>query len=343
MSARKGPMIVAELSANHNGSLDRAMRTIEAVAAAGAHAVKFQTWTPGTMVLDRTYRIAGGPWDGRALAELYDEAATPLEWHALLFSKAKECGIEAFSSVFDLEALGYLEALRCPRYKVASFELVDLPLIEAIARTGKPMILSTGMATEAEIREAFETARQAGAKRITLLQCTSAYPAPPETANLRNMSVLANRYFPARAGLSDHTQGIGVAILAAAMGATMIEKHVALDDAPGLDSAFSIKPDELATLVREAPRAYEAYHGISPATREAEEPQRALRRSLYFRADLRAGDTVGRQHVVTARPALGMLPRHIDKVIGRQVLRDVKAGEPVTREAIAERQPASVS
>lgn len=338
MTARRGPMIVAELSANHNGSLDRAMRTIEAVAAAGAHAVKFQTWTPGTMVLDRAYKITGGPWDGRCLAELYDQAATPLEWHALLFSKAKECGLEAFSSVFDLEALGYLEALRCPRYKVASFELVDLPLIEAIARTGKPMILSTGMATEAEIREAFETARAAGAKRITLLQCTSAYPAPPEAANLRQMAVMANRYYPARAGLSDHTQGIGVAILAAAMGATMIEKHVALDDAPGLDAAFSIKPAELATLVREAPRAYAAYHGAEIQA-AAEEPQRALRRSLYFRVDLRAGDLIGRQHVTTARPALGMLPRHIDKVVGRRLLMDVKAGEPVTREAIAERQP----
>lgn len=338
----KGPMIVAELSANHNGSLDRAMRTIEAVAAAGADAVKFQTWTPGTMVLDTSYVIATGPWAGRRLVELYEEAATPMEWHALLFAKAKECGIEAFSSVFDLEALGYLEALRCPRYKVASFELVDLPLIEAIAQTGKPIILSTGMATDVEIREAVDTARAAGAKRITLLHCTSAYPAPPETANLRQMGELANRYYQARVGLSDHTQGIGVAIMAAAMGATMIEKHVALDDAPGLDAAFSIKPDELATLVREAPKVRAAYRATQ-ANVECEEPQRLLRRSLYFRADLKAGDEIGRQHVATARPARGMLPRHLDKVVGRRLLRDVKAGEPVVREAIAERQPAMVS
>jgi len=324
-------LVVAELSANHLGSLANALELVDAAAAAGAHAVKLQTWCPGKMVLDRGYVLERGLWAGRNLAELYDEAQTPLEWHGPLLARAKARGIAAFTSVFDMESLAFLEAEHpMPAYKVASFELVDLLLIRAIARTGKPMILSTGMATLVEIAEAVDAAARAGCRDLTLLRCTSAYPAGPEHANLRTMAHMAER-FDCRVGLSDHTPGIGVAVAAAALGAKMIEKHLKLDAGGGLDDAFSIDPKGLAQLVRavqdaaQAPGKTGAY---GPTIGEA--PQLELRRSLYLARAVRAGDTLTLEHIRTARPALGLPPRMIGRFLGKTAIVDAPAASPVT-------------
>lgn len=323
------PYIVAELSANHDGSLERALATIDACAAAGVNAVKFQTWSPGKMVLDPRYVIEAGPWKGMNLAGLYERAHTPWEWHRDLFDRARGQGIEAFSTAFDLESLTFLEELECPRYKIASFELVDLPLITAAAKTGKPLILSTGMAAEPEIREAMLAARAGGAKDVTLLKCTSAYPANPEQVNLAAMAGLAHRH-DARSGLSDHTQGIGVAIAAAAMGAGMIEKHVKLSAGDGLDDAFSITAEALRTMVTECRRVAKVRGEDVTGPSEEEEPQRLLRRSLYFARSLKAGDRVGYGDVRSARPALGLAPRFLGQVMGATLLKDAAAGTAVT-------------
>jgi len=330
------PYIVAELSANHEGSLERAIATVQACAAAGVNAVKLQTWAPGKMVLDTRYVLEDGPWRGSNLAELYERAHTPWDWHRPLFEAARALGVEAFSTAFDVEALQFLEELECPRYKVASFELVDTPLITAIARTGKPIIISTGMADEPEIREAVQAARAGGAQDITLLKCTSSYPAPPETANLAAMRGLGGR-FDCRYGLSDHTEGMGVAITAAAMGAQMIEKHVKLDAAGGLDDAFSLQVDALATMVRECRAVTQAIGRDVTGPVDEEAPQRRLRRSLYFAKSLRAGETVVPGDVRSARPAEGIAPRFIGQVLGATLLKDAPAGTPVTWEHVVRR------
>lgn len=331
----KGPEIVAEISANHNGSLERALKLIDACAAAGAHAVKFQTWANGTMVIDRSLTQPDGPWAGRNLHELYDEAYTPWEWHPQLFARAAERRIGAFTSVFDRESLAMLEDLGCPRYKVASFEIVDLPLIQAIGETRKPMILSTGMATRQEIDEAVWAARNNGCPHLTLLKCTSAYPADPASAHLASMETLRSEW-RTMAGISDHTPGIGVAIAAAAMGAVMIEKHVTLSRADGgLDAAFSIEPAELTQLVREAERAAEARgaaYQFGPTAGEL--PQVGIRRSLYFADNLTAGTRLTSNLVRSARPALGIAPRHLARVMGATVREAVRKGQPVTWDAI---------
>lgn len=323
--------VVAELSANHNGSLDTALKLVEAVAAAGAWAVKLQTWEPGTMVLDRSIVLRDGPWVGTNLAELYERAHTPWPWHHPIFQRARELGLEVFSSVFDVESLDFLERLGCSRYKVASFEAVDLQLIRAIAKTKKPMIISTGMASKDEIEWAVCAAREEGSRDITLLKCTSAYPADGSSANLATMRTMAVQW-SVEVGLSDHTQGIGVAVVAAAMGASMIEKHVTLDRAAGgLDAAFSLEPAELARLVAEV-KAVEKSIGVGAAygASEHEQPQVALRRSLYFAEDIPAGTYLGERHIKTARPALGLPPRYYRRVLGARLLSDVRAGAPVT-------------
>ncbi len=327
------PYIVAELSANHEGSLERALKTVTACARAGVDAVKLQTWTPGKMVLDTRYVLEDGPWRGSNLASLYERAHTPWNWHGPIFARAAEAGIECFSTAFDAEALAFLESLECPRYKVASFELVDTPLIAAIARTGKPMIMSTGMADEPEIREAVLTARAEGAKDLTLLKCTSAYPAEPSSANLTGMRGLGKRY-ECHAGLSDHTQGIGTAIAAAALGAAVIEKHVKLDHAGGLDDAFSVVPEDLRRMVDECRAVVDVLGKDETGPIEAEEPQRRLRRSIYFARTVLAGDRVGPGDVRTARPAEGLAPRFIGRVIGATLTADGVAGCPVTWEHI---------
>ena len=323
--------IVCEISANHLGGLDRALELVRQAHYAGADAVKLQTWAPGMMVLDSHLKLTEGPWAGRLMADLYQEALLPWEHQAAVYAEAHRIGIECFSSVFDMESLAFLEDLGCPRYKISSFELIDLPLIEAVARTGKPIIMSTGMGTHTEVEAAVNTARAAGAVDITLLKCTSAYPAKAESANLATMGYYQRRFlvYP---GISDHTPGIGVAVIAATLGADMIEKHFTLNRADGgLDAEFSIEPKELADLVTQV-RMVPVVMGTSRAfaPHQDELPQRLLRRSLYFARPLQAGHKVKPGDVRTARPALGLAPKHLPAVIGNELVRNVIAGEPVT-------------
>jgi len=332
-------MVVAEISANHLGSFNRACAIVDAAQTAGAHAVKLQTWTPGTMVLDPALVIAEGPWAGQNMAALYDQNILPWKAQAAVFEYAKAVGIECFASVFDHDALTFLQGLGCPRYKIASFELCDLPLIRAVAATGKPIILSTGMAWKQDINDAVDTARRAGAKDITLLKCTSAYPTPPSQANLATMTSMG-RTWDVKVGLSDHTQGIGVAVAAAAIGATMIEKHVTLARADGgPDAAFSLEPRELARLVEEVARVEGCMGtGLAYGPTADEKAHVELRRSLHFAADLPAGATVERQHVCTARPARGLAPRLLGDVVGAKTTAAVHRGQPVSYQVI-ERKP----
>ena len=344
----KSVAVLAELSANHEGSLEAALELVRAAAAAGAHAVKLQTWSRHRMVLDRGYVIPRGPWAGRNLASLYDEAHTPWEWHAPLFALAKELGIVGMTTVYDLEALAYLERNHhVPVYKVASFELLDWQLIRSIAATGKPMILSAGMAHELEIDEAVDCARKAGCKDITVLKCTSAYPATAQGANLRTMRDMATR-FDVRPGLSDHTRGIGVAAAAAALGAKVIEKHLKLEAGAGLDKDFSVTPTELAHLVRAVEDAAEAPGEVAYGPTLQEGPQLELRRSLYLAKDIAPGDTITAEHLATARPAQGLAPRFYRRLLGRQAIVRARAGTPVTwgliepADAIQEAAPSRV-
>jgi pseudaminic acid synthase len=335
--------IVAELSANHNGSFERALKIVQAVKDAGASAIKLQTWSPDKMVLDPTIVLRDGPWVGTNLAELYRKAHMPWESQRTIFAYAKTIGLECFSSVFDEESLGFLEGLGCPRYKIASFEIVDLPLIEAVASTKKPMIISTGMADIGEIEQAVEVAQRVGCRDLTLLKCTSAYPADGSAANLRSMHYLRER-FHVDVGLSDHTPGIGVAITAIAWGARMIEKHVTLSRADGgLDAAFSIEPAELATLVRESTTVEKCLGQVVFGASEHERPQLELRRSLYFTQDTPAGTYLGEEHVRSARPAKGVSPRLYRRVLGSRLTRDVRAGQAVQWEVLETQKPAGIA
>lgn len=321
--------VVAEISCNHNRDFKRALELISRCADAGADAVKFQTWTDGTMVIDRDVPAYGGPWHGETLYDLYAKAHTPWKWYLPMITHARKVGIAWFASVFDRNSLGMLEALGCPRYKIASFELVDHPLLRRVAKLGKPIILSTGMATPEEINEAVTAITANGCNHLTLLKCTSAYPADASAANLATMTHMA-RTWKVRVGLSDHTPGIGVAVVAAARGATLIEKHVTLSRADGgLDAAFSIEIPELALLVQEVKRAVQCVGAVTYGPTEEELPQRALRRSLYFAKNLDEGTVVLDSHLVTARPALGIAPRYFGKVVGKTIKAPVSAGMPV--------------
>lgn len=320
--------IVAELGASHDGQLDRALAILDAVADAGVDAIKLQTWADTSMVHDMAFKLEDGPWAGRTLGALYKDAWTPWAWHSVLFERARERGIGCFSSVFDLEALQFLEGLGCPRYKIASFELVDLGLIRAVAETGKPLIISTGMGTAEEIGQAVYAAREGGAKDITLLHCTSAYPAEASAAHLKQIAHLRHQW-TVKAGLSDHTQGIGVAVVAGALGARMIEKHVKLDQTPGLDSGFAVTVEEMGQLVTEVRRSVDCI-GIN-VPYEADRSSVGLRRSLYFAKDLQHGTAILREHLCTARPALGLKPCKMPGLMGQRLTRDVCAGEPVTK------------
>lgn len=322
------PEIIAELSANHLGDLDRAIALVDAAAEAGADAIKLQVWASGRMVLDHDYTLKDGPWAGRKLSELYHEAHTKWDWVPILFARARSRGIDPFASVFDEDALAFLEVCRCPRYKIASFELVDTPLIAKVARTGKPMIISTGMASMAEIALAVDAARTNGCSDLTLLKCTSAYPAPASGVWLYGIAHLQEQ-FNCKVGLSDHTQGIGVAIAATALGATVIEKHFTLLRADGgPDASFSLEPDELKQLVTECRRAAEAMNKLDVQT--SEDPQRKLRRSLYYTRDMLEGETITESDLTTARPCLGRYPYEISQIIGTACTKDVKRHEPVT-------------
>lgn len=317
----KYPEIVAEISANHNGSLDTATLLIDACFAAGADAVKLQTWTADQMVLDSSLAVPSGPWKGRNMKELYAEAWTPWDWQETFLRNPK-----VFSSVFDMGALQFLESQNCPRYKIASFEITDLSLIEAVAKTGKPMVISTGMATWQEIREAFVCAESNGCKDITLLKCTSAYPATSVSANLKSMVKMGDA-LKCKVGLSDHTPGIGVAVAAVALGASMIEKHVTLARAcGGLDAGFSIEPMELAQLVVESRRAAEALGNAGFEPTKEEVPQLYFRRSLVVTKDLKRGDRVQIECLTTARPAIGIPPNNLRNVLNKKVKQSIKAG-----------------
>jgi pseudaminic acid synthase len=327
------PYVIAELSANHGQQLERALELVGLAADAGADAVKLQTYTPDTITLasDKPwFRIASGTrWDGRTLHDLYAEAYTPWEWHADLKAEADRRGIHLFSSPFDSMAVELLEGIGVPAYKIASFELVDLGLIRLVASTGKPMIMSTGMATLAEIEEAVVTAREAGATQIALLKCTSAYPAPPEEANLRTIPHLAAA-FDLPVGLSDHTMGSAVPIAAVAVGAVIVEKHMTRARADGgPDGAFSTEPEEFAEMVRGIRHAASALGVVSYTATEHEAGSRRLRRSLFVVADVARGEPFTAENVRSIRPGDGLHTRHLDEVIGRRAARDVERGSPL--------------
>lgn len=336
--------IVAELSANHNQSFEQAIRILHAARDAGADAVKLQTYTADTITLrsDKDYfRITSGtPWDGRTLHDLYQEAFTPWEWQPKLKQIANELGMHLFSSAFNDSAVDFLEQMNVPAHKVASCELVDIGLIQKMARTGKPLIMSTGMASEAEISEAVQSARGAGATQIALLKCTSAYPAPPEEANLLTIPELARR-FDCPAGLSDHTMGVAVAVAAVALGACIIEKHLCLRRADGgPDSAFSLEPGEFKSMVDAARTAEKAlgspeFGAPQFGTGKREANSLRFRRSLFVVEDVRRGEVFTKQNVRSIRPADGLHPRHLEEVLGQRAACDIERGTPFNWDLIA--------
>jgi len=326
--------VVAELSANHLGDRERALALVHAAADAGADAVKLQTYTADTITLDcdgPAFRIgAGTPWEGRRLHEIYAEASTPWDWHAELMKAARERGLHAFSSPFDPTAVDFLEALDVPAYKIASFELVDAPLIERAARTGRPLILSTGMATEEEIGQALAAARRGGAREVALLKCTSAYPSPPEALHLRGLQRLAAA-FGVPVGLSDHTLDEAVVVAAVALGACMVEKHLTLARADGgPDASFSLEPDELRSLVSAVRRCRTALGEPRLGPTEHERETRRFRRSLFVVADVAEGEPFSEANVRSVRPGDGLAPRHLPEVLGRRAARPVARGTPLS-------------
>lgn len=336
------PYVVAELSGNHNGEISRALALIDAAKAAGADAVKIQTYRADTITIDHDgpeFMITSGLWAGRRLYELYEEAHTPWEWHAELFDYARKQGITLFSAPFDPTAVDLLESLDCPVYKIASPEIVDLGLIECCARTGKPLVISTGMASFEEIEEAVATARGAGATDILVLHCISGYPTPVNEANLATIPDLARRLDVA-IGLSDHTMDSIVAAAAVAMGAVLVEKHVTLRRADGgVDSTFSLEPPELEDLVRNLRSVYEARGKPNYRPTDAEKETLAMRRSLYVVADVKAGEPFSENNVRSIRPAKGLAPKHLKQVLGRKATRDLKRGDPLAADMIEGFEP----
>jgi pseudaminic acid synthase len=333
------PFIVAEMSGNHNQSLERALQIVEAAAAAGAHALKLQTYTADTMTLDLDEGLfhIGDPsnlWTGRTLYDVYREAHTPWEWHAPIFERCRALGMLGFSSPFDASAVDFLETLGVPCYKIASFENTDLPLIRKAAATGKPLIISTGMASDAEIGEAVAAARGAGCRDLVLLKCTSSYPASPENTNIRTIPDLRER-FGCLAGLSDHTMGLGVAVASVALGAVLIEKHFTLRRADGgVDSAFSLEPAELASLVTETERAWQALGEVRYGPTAQEKTNALYRRSLYVTRDMKAGERFSAENVRAIRPGAGLAPKHYDEVLGRKARTALKRGTPLSWEVV---------
>jgi pseudaminic acid synthase len=330
---RHRPYLIAEMSGNHNQSLDRALELVDAAARSGADAIKLQTYTADTMTLNvrKPGFVIDDPkslWHGRQLYELYQEAHTPWDWHAPIMARAARQGLHCFSSPFDETAVDFLETLNVPAYKIASFEMTDLPLIRKVAATGKPMIISTGMASVGEIDESVRAAREAGCEQIVLLKCTSTYPATPENTNISTIPNL-RQTFGCEVGLSDHTVGCGVSVAAVALGAVLIEKHFTLRRADGgVDSAFSMEPGEFAQLRAETERAWQAVGEITYGGTRAEENSRVFRRSLYIAQDMKAGDVLTTANLRAVRPGFGLPPKFLPALVGKRVARDVERGTP---------------
>lgn len=333
------PFVIAEMSANHNGSIETAFELVTQAKSAGASAIKIQTYRPDTITLksDRPdFRITEGLWAGRTLYDLYEWAHTPWEWHAPLFAHARNVGITLFSSPFDKTAVDLLEDLDAPAYKIASFEAIDLPLIRYVASTRKPMIISTGMANADEIAEAVTTARDAGCEQLALLHCVSSYPAPPADYNLRTIPDMMRR-FGVVTGLSDHTLDNTTAIASIALGAAIIEKHFTLDrDGGGPDDSFSLEPAELSVLCKDARTAWEALGKVDYDLKASEKENTRFRRSLYFVKSFKAGDLVTPDGVKSVRPGFGIAPKHLDTIIGKRLKSDVEANTPVRFECFAD-------
>lgn len=334
------PFIIAEMSGNHNHSLERALQIVEAAAESGVNALKIQTFTPETMTLNLNrgeFKITDKKslWNNSTLFSLYERAYTPWDWHPIIFKRARSLGIIPFSTPFDITAVNFLEDLGVDCYKIASFENTDIPLIKSIARTGKPIIMSTGMASISELDESVTAAKEAGCKDLILLKCTSTYPASPKFSNLSTIPHM-RELFNCEVGLSDHTLGIGVSVSSIPFGATVIEKHFTLDRMDGgVDSTFSMEPHEMTQLVNEANQAWEAIGKISYGITEAEEKSVQFKRSLYITNDVRKGDFINQNNVKAIRPGLGMPPKYLPTVIGRRFNNDYKIGTPLTWEIIA--------
>ncbi len=333
------PFIIAEMSGNHNQSLDRALEIVDAVAKTGAHALKIQTYTPDTMTLDldeREFHISDPKslWAGNSLYKLYGEAYTPWEWHKPIFDRARELGIIAFSTPFDATAVDFLEGLDVPCYKIASFENTDLPLIRRVAATGKPLIISTGMASIAELDDTVRAAREAGCKDLILLKCTSTYPATADNTNILTIPHL-RELFGCEVGLSDHTMGVGVSVASLALGATVIEKHFTLNRADGgIDSTFSMEPAEMTQLAAEAERAWQALGKVSYGATEAEKKSIVYRRSLYVVQDIKIGEILTNENVRAIRPGLGLPTKYLPQIIGRVAKLDIKRGTALSWDLI---------
>jgi len=332
---QNSPFIVAEMSGNHNQSLERALEIVEAAAACGVDALKLQTYTADTMTLNINYgefviKDQDNLWKGKSLYKLYQEAYTPWEWHKPIFDKCKELGIIPFSTPFDETAVDFLEDLNVPIYKIASFENTDIPLIKKVASTGKPMIISTGMANIQELAEAVQAAKDGGCKDLILLKCTSTYPASPENTNILTIPHM-KELFNCQVGLSDHTMGIGVAVASVALGATIIEKHFTLSRADGgVDSAFSMEPQEMKNLVEETNRAWQALGSIKYGPTEKERQSLKGRRSIYVVKDIKAGEKFTKKNIKVIRPGYGLEPKYFEKIMGLTAKQDLKAGTPLS-------------
>lgn len=339
ISRMEKPFIIAEMSGNHNQSLERALKIVDLAAEAGADALKLQTYTPDTMTLDihtGEFFIESDTnlWKGQSLYNLYKEAYTPWEWHKAIFDRCQEHGMIAFSSPFDETAVDFLETLNVPAYKIASFENGDIPLIKKVAATGKPVIISTGMASVAEIDEAVRAVRSQGNDQIVLLKCTSTYPATPENSNITTISHMKEA-FGAEVGLSDHTMGVGTAVAAVALGAVVIEKHFTISRAEGgVDAAFSLEPHELKMLVEETDRAWRSLGQIQYGPTDVEKPSLEHRRSLYIGEDLQAGDVLTKENVRVIRPGRGLAPKYLELILGKTVKKDVTKGTPLDWEIL---------
>ena len=340
VGAGSAPLVIAEMSGNHNQSLERALEIVDAAAQSGAHALKIQTYTAETMTIDireREFFISDEKslWKGESLFDLYKKAYTPWEWHEAIFDRAKKHKMLAFSTPFDRAAVDFLENLNVPCYKIASFENTDLPLIRYVAATGKPMIISTGMATFAELDETVEAARSAGCNDLVLLKCTSTYPSTPDDSNILTIPEMRSRY-GCEIGISDHTMGIGVSVAAVALGATVVEKHFTLQRSDGgVDSAFSMEPQEMAQLVIETERAWQSMGKVQHGPTEKEKASLVFRRSLYVVADVKAGEKLTSVNVRAIRPGNGIAPKFYDEVIGKTAKRDIARGTPLSHDLIA--------